>query len=395
MQPLGGFTIPNAGVGGGSPVPAAGVAGILAGSAQETFVFDRLEKSGRYLSDLTPYVRKSSGAVITHDSTAAVHRSLRVRVAGNAPLNTLTDIIRVHYRLLYAPPNGDGGWLDWTVGTFMCVPGTRTVTAHGNELDLNCPDLTQLLTESGFTAPFGLPAGTPLVTAITSIVAGYGGSWPFTFSILDTAARQLVQPIAWEAGVSRLSACNDVLRAYNYVDLWQDEKGVLNSGPIPDYSSAQAAFTFDQTLAIRSYVVEPMVERADPTPGANTFVVIGEDPRRAAFSQVYVNKDPSSPTSTVSLGRPRTKVIRDSSIQTPADAYNRGRVEAAKAARVYAPFTVPTRTWAFSQNLDVYRLVYSSPDDGVVNNLYLEQKWTLTAGDNSRTDHELVRVYPA
>lgn len=383
MQPLGRTSTA------GTVYSATQVSGYLtAGNATERWVFDRLSAAGVYLSDLTPYVDLGKPPVIAHDAAAATHRTLRLQVRGDAPLNYLQDLIRVHYQLL-AP---DGGWLDFPLGTFVTTPPDKQISQAVTWGQLHLSDLSQLLIDASFSYSFAVKAGTNYISAINQVVQSYGGPTPIVVRMLDPG---LTVPAAltWDAGVTRLKAVTDLLAGINYNAPWFDELGFLRSEPVPDYNVVAASFTFDSTQGA-SILKDSAQSRVDLTRSFNQVSVLVEDPRRNRFYVTYSNTDPASAISLVNW-HPKTKLIRDSRLVDATRAQARAKAEIQNAARIYAPITFRSFPWPASQNLDVYGITFATAGEALSANRYLETRWTMTCATGADTLHEVTQIVVA
>lgn len=363
---------------------------LLGTSLQMRWIFDLLSSGGNYKADLTPLVDSHQPATIDHDSEKAVKRSLNIWLWKPAPslANMAQDLIRVRYQLMMP----DGGWVGWRLGEYQCVPPIKTISESASNWKLTAPDLSQLLVDAAFTNSFSVQAGLSCPAAVSAIVSSYGGRVKLRVIIPDNGA-VLTGSMSWDAGTSRLAAVNDVLTAFSYKPAWMDGPA-LKSRPFVDYASVTPAYTFDTTQGVTA-ALSPIVETPDWSHAFNQFRVIGSDPRKTPPQPVtgwYENDSPLSPTSTIST-RPRmAPVINDSKIVDSRAANARARAEAQKAARVYATLSLPFLPWPFGEDLDVYGLVISTPDEGVVARKYLNTNWLHPCAANQATTMSLQRV---
>lgn len=396
------------------------VAMMVSPTVVETWLVDLLDRNGNYKSDLTPFVdaasprtnsasskgnpaatisgsRGSSQVMtISHDTTKAVHRAITLRMLGNVIIDPLQDMLRVHYRLL-AP---DGGWLEWTIGTFLMLIPDREINAGFTFLQVKGADLTQLLVDAAVATTWSVSAGQSYLNAITNVIDSYGGSYHFNIQIPDPYV-QVPATLSWDAGTSRLKIVNDLLEAINYHDLWCDENGTLRSDPIPLYAQVTPSYTFDTAGA--SLLGYPVLQQINLNEAYNQFLVVGSDPRVALFrgqplfhyktffNYLYENTDPSSPISTVNW-HPKLKKIDDHSIPNDAVAAQRAKIEAQKSAFVYSTVTFNTFPWPVSQNLDIYGFAIDTPDEGLRTGKYLEIGWSMACATGASTAHQVALV---
>jgi hypothetical protein len=369
----------------GTSYSGVAVAALLSGpNLQQRWVFDRIQSNGQ-LSDLTRYVDTSTVPEITYDSEAAVKRSIRMQLRGDAPLLSLSDLIRVHHQVLAA----DGGWLDWPLGTFVLVPPERVITPTYTQRLIEALDMTQLLVDAEFLESYGVSAGASYIQSAVAIGQLYGGQIPLQFSIPDNL-KTLPQSLGWQAGQTRLSAMNQLFLNNGYVSLWSDAMGVLRTGPLPDYTLTLPSYTFDQ-LHNAGIVISPLGDRPDPARMYNIVVVKGEDERRVPFSFSWVNPSPLAEASALRW-RPKVKIISGSDIADASVAQQVAQSEGQASARVYSVLEVNTFPWSVSEDRDLFRLIYNSVDDGLQVNDYVEIKWVHRCAVGAPTTHFFERV---
>jgi hypothetical protein len=376
------------GAGGGTAYTADQVVAILTGVVlTERWKFERLAADGT-IGDL--FVQP--GAEVQHDTTRAVKRSLKFTVRGDVALTPFSDLVRVRYQA-YAP---DGGWLDFVLGIFTVVPPSKAIQPAATWRTYDAYDLTQLLVDGNLTAALGLAAGAPYLSSIQSVVGDYGGGTPLPVSIdLGSAASpNLVAPLGWDAGTTRLTVVNDLLGGINCFPAWIDETGTLRSRTIPDWNLITPSFTFDATVQ-GSIVHVSGTETIDITKAYNQVLVISDDPRRPPpLSVLYTNTRPDSPIS-VPNWHPKLTTVRDSTIPDIAVCLAVAMTKAQEAARIFSRLTVNTTAWPVSQDNDVYGLIYQTADEPLNAFNYLETRWTHRCKAGALTEHELVRLVAA
>lgn len=261
----------------GTSYTAAQVQQILLGGAQESWRFDRLDASGKWLADITRYVDfVDNPAQVENDTTRSVMRTLSMSVQGNTPFNPLHDLIRPWYQVT-AP---DGGLLRWPLGLFTLLPITRTIDPGYTWQALTGADLTQLLADSAFQQSYSVSSGTNYLTAISTVIAQYTGATKIQVAIPDPG-KALPSDLTWDAGTSYLQVIQDLLTAVNYYQPWCDEWGVLRSSPIPDYSTINPGYVFDTTKGA-SLVLNQITEDPDWSSIYNQFLVKVENTSTAS-----------------------------------------------------------------------------------------------------------------
>lgn len=372
----------------GGPYSGAQVmAAMTAPVVTEQWKYDLLSAQGQYIADLSPYVNRDTAPEVTHDTTQNVHRGFSALIRGDAPLGTLSQLIRVHYQLSMP----DGGVADFVLGTFTLTPSQDTIAPTGTWRQVTAPDLGQLLVDGGFTSSYGVPAGAGYIAAIRGIVNSLGAGTTINVLIPDLG-QTLPAPLSWDLGATRLKAVNDLLKAINYFPAWFDEMGTMRSAPIPDWRTVSPSVVFDSTQ--QSFVWEQFVRQPDIYSIYNIFVVKCEDSRRNAFYGQYENKDPASPISTKNW-HPKVQTWTDSSIADPATANAAARTAAQASARALYPTHLSTFAWPASQDNDVVQLVLQSKDEPLTDYNYVQTYWLHRCGPGLGTDHILERITAA
>ncbi len=393
MQPLAGISEPRGAIGGGTAYDAVQVQALLTASdVVEDWAVDLLDLNLRPKANLSPQVSRGGGADIAHDSTAAVKRTLKLPVISGTALSIPllpSDLIRVWYKL--AAP--DGGWLRWPIGTFMqSAPAAVTSTPAGSWLAITASELLKITAETTFETSYATSAGQTYMSAIQGILklAGSLLARPGMCNIPDSG-RTMSAPIGWDAGTSLLTAINDLLIAVGYMTAYTDAYGVVTSRPLPDFSLTPPVFTFDTTTG-HAVVVGQILRQPDDGKVINACKVVGEDARSQPVSEQYVNMSADSPISVLRLGRTKLLLIKDSKIADAGSALARAHYEVALAAANYAPITLNTFAWPFSENLDTFQLIYQTPDEGLVKLLVVEEKWSHHVGAGGYSAHTLNAV---
>jgi hypothetical protein len=371
------------------------LATLTKGVAKERWIWDQLDQTGLIVGDLTPFVEiDQAPPTITYDSTQAVKRNLTMQLSGNVPLYkngilSLNSQVRGHYQIRMP----DKGYIDFVIGTFVVLPAGGTITTARTTHNLVAADYGQLLLDYNFDVATSISGGISAIAAVGALLAIPGTLTPITMVIPDIG-RQLVLPITWDAGTSRLKAINDVLVAVNYFPAWFDEMGVLRSAPIPDWNTVDPVVVFDGTRS-GSILQVPISLTADWSSVGNIQTVQVEDSRRPAFSVTYVNDNPLSPVSTVNFHRKSLPPHKDSNIPDKITAGLVAKALTQAAARIYQTWTPDTFAWPVSQDQDVIEVVYTDPDDGERRIDFLELGWSMVCKAGQKTNHTLSQLVPA
>lgn len=362
---------------------------IVAPVRSEQWRFDRLANTGIYLSDLTPFVDMASSVPqVDHDTTKDVKRTLQVTIRSDAPLSNLSDWIRVVYLL----PMLDGGIVGFSQGVFTFQPNEDDIFTGITWRQLQMADPGQLLVDGTFLATYSVAAGTSYDQAIQALVASIKSPSPLTTNIFPPTGKTLPAALSWDIGVSRLKAINDLLQAVNYYSAWWDDF-TLRSSPIPDFNSVTSTATMDCTQT-GSPIRTPNRRKPDMTKVFNQALVKVEDPRRTPpVFGFYQNTDPGSP---ISVPNWHAKAITDtnSKLADKATAAARAMALVQEAARMYQPVETDTVAWPISQDHDIYKIIFSTPLEGLQVNNYVETRWTMNCAVGGLTTHEMQQITP-
>jgi hypothetical protein len=344
----------------------------------ESVAFERIH-AGASLGEFTSSVREQ-GAVVAHDTTRTVCRTLQATVRQDAGLDWYNDWVRVWRR--YGA--SDGGWIDVLLGTFVPVAPGRTVDDSATWRTLVMGDVTQIFNDTNLTQSLTIAAGAGYLASAIGL-AQQVAPGPY---IAQPDARVLPASLSWPAGTSVLTVINALLKAIGYQSLWADEAAVLRFAPLFDFASQPPAYLFDLTQPSTSQALHPFNETRDTTQAFNACQYLGQDPRQAVVSGYYENVNPLSEVSTVNF-RKKLVVITNSAVADVASATVLAKNAVQQASRAYRPEVIETVDWPFSQHLDVYAVAWNNPDDGLQIANHLETAWTMKLEPGGATQHSL------
>jgi hypothetical protein len=192
-------------------------------------------------------------------------------------------------------PPGSYGPTD-TVGTFAC------------------DDLTRVLADYAYTDSSSSTAG----TTYTGQVGGVATNGGISRHNIPGAADTLPVAQTWPIGTTRLQKANVLLDQLGWYHLGMDLDGKISTPGAPqDLASKEPYRALTDTDIMSLLDVTPAGQ-----PIANVVLVINDNAAAAPLSSVARNDDPSSPTSTVSIGRSimRTVKVSGSTTQAALDA---------------------------------------------------------------------------
>lgn len=173
-------------------------------------------------------------------------------------------------------------------------------------------DLTSLLATSAYTAVDTVPSGTSVVTELGDTLAEAG----ITRTMFPASTRTFRKHWTFPAGTTRLDKCNRILQHIGWYEVFMGLDGRVGSTGTyiaPGQQQPVARWTEDVLL-------EAPREQPSDEILANVVIVVRDDPSEAALVAVARNDDPTSPTSTVSLGREIVRVERQSDLHSQQDA---------------------------------------------------------------------------
>lgn len=169
-------------------------------------------------------------------------------------------------------------------------------------------DLTWLLEETAPQYTYTIPAGTKYVDAARSIIASVG----LRHAIPDDTRTVGSTRWAFPPGSTKLFILNSILQAIGYYNAWTTRDGFVTSMPYRDLLSANLFRTYtigqDSTL-----LGAPVFDQNDETI-RNIVIVVKDNPSGPPLKSFRVNKSVKSRTSTVNLGRERSRTVYDSQL---------------------------------------------------------------------------------
>lgn len=187
-------------------------------------------------------------------------------------------------------------------------PSERTVERH--DAAFQCEDLTRLLAQSAYTEVDNVASGTNVLAEVAATLDEVSCSWRLLPSNAATTTSARTFPI----GTSRLEKINTLLGSIGWYALHPRVDGRLTSKQYASSSKRQPVATITD-----ADVLEPIQIQINDQSLANVVVVIKDDPAAAPLTAYRENTDPSSPTSTVSLGFKFARVERVADLQTQAE----------------------------------------------------------------------------
>lgn len=251
----------------------------------------RVDRDNRRLEDLTDAL--IAWAVEWQGSRgAAAQMTAEVILRDANRLHPLRDCVAPWLRLAY-----DDGRPTVTMQLGLYVVSLPEET-HGpgqSEARYEGRDLTWLLANSVLTRTHNVKAGTRLDAALGRLTRD-AGLRRFRYR---TGTRTIGRDRSFPPGTTRLEAINDLATGTGHYAVAADRDGTLYTTAYRALADVEpwATFTADDPVGL----VEVTPDSADRV--ANVVVVKKEHPTEAPIVAIRRNDDPTSPTSTVTLGR--------------------------------------------------------------------------------------------
>jgi hypothetical protein len=213
------------------------------------------------------------------------------------------------------------------------APGTKTKEDAASTFDGS--DMTIVASDDAMTDTTNVAAGTNVVTAVLSLLTSAG----ITRTNIPSTSRTVSVDTSFPIGTSKLAAANQLLMNIGWYELGMDLDGrVSTPGATRDLSIMHpySTLTVDDLLS-------PVEEQPTVTSIANVVIVKSDDSTVAPIKSVARNDDPSSPTSTVAIGRKivQTFTLSGKVTQADLDAYAARQLQ---QGRSYYQ-TIKFKTW--------------------------------------------------
>lgn len=272
-------------------------------------------------------------------------------------------------------------YAEWAQGVFvLSTPKRKTQMGGKVYRDIDANDLLQVVKNDKFIGRYFVGAGVAYTSALSEIFNGGGvGSWPSILGIpvgtADIVTSSAVTPsvLEWELGTSKLTIINDLLAAIGYGSLWFNENGRPQCRPyvLPGDRAVEYTYADDQ-LSVMLPEVEQEIDLFD-TP--NVWIHAVSTPDVPPLLAVYINNDPTSPTSTVSRGQTivAEPVTEDEAVTQTILNLN-VMAEAANALSTFEEIDFNTGIMPFHSDSDALTIQYGSM---AINAKYIETSWKL------------------
>lgn len=252
----------------------------------------RAHRDNTWLENISRHI---SGGEIAVDLAQPTPMTLKAEVLTPGYLANFADCIAPVMTLTWVEPDTHETLKQTEqVGLYTVMPPTREWSAHGGSEQLDGRDVLWFLAAKITAKPYSVPTGQNLGEAIQSLCLQAG-----IRHAIQTTGNVMEKRRTWPPGTTHLAIANDLCKLTGFYPLFVDRTGrargarskrVYQMRPARHLSSADGV------------IVNTVSQRPDPDRICNEVTVIGNKPGETAYRAYRLNNDPSSPTSTVSLG---------------------------------------------------------------------------------------------
>ena len=293
------------------------------------------------------------------------------------------DFAAIKLQPVMAVQMADGGFYEWALGVFLPITPRPRYTGTGGHYELSCYDMTMMLRDDRLLSTLAIPAGTPYMEAITTLIMQAG----IKFIIADRTDAQLPQEIQFEIGTARLDAANTLLRAINYEPVWADERGYIQlRAQVGPYSRAVKHRYLDDEMSV---LAAEMGEDMDSYEVPNIIIGVVSRPEGAPLRAEWRNEDPGSALSIERRGR---KVVR---VDTLDDILDEAALDAYVRAEGYKTLARNGRVSFSTLNMPghgVRDMIYLANSRAGIGGRYMETGWTMELRAGGIMSHTAQRV---
>lgn len=340
--------------------------------------YRRVNLDGTFRDDVTQYFLKGA---IDANNDRDIFRQADFEIVKNSVINPLSDIIQPVITL-----HVDRATQAFPMGCFQLTQPEQThYPGQGESWKLKANDISVRLQEDGPTAVYRVASGTNYGTAIAAILAAAGLRYtlPPTAKTLPTD-KSYAPPLSW------LKVINDLCEGVNWYHIWVDATGLFTTAERPtDLSTAAVAVSY--LTNGQSIVIAPVTEKPDLTRLANKVIASSQNSGLAApLVSVAVNSSPSSPVSTIVLGRTITKWLTNDAAadQATLDAY--ALSELSQSAALYNLITLLTSFDPRRDAHEIYQVSVTNPDGStVILGNYYARNWRVALETGATMQHAI------
>lgn len=249
----------------------------------------------------------------------------RLGGSGSLSLDERGQVDWMNHRVRVSYDPGVAGVEAWPVATMLFTSPKMTQQDGVRSYEVGLLTKMQVVDQTGFDTEFSIPAGTPIIPTVESIIRSTGET---RISVTDSGA-VTTSPLRWDAGESKLTIINDLLTACGYWSLWCDGSGQYRVQPYIEPSARPVVRTF--TAGATAIHSASWTREQDHSSVPNKYMVRKDgDDETPGIVGVWTNTDPESPYSVPSRNgivvMPEVEVVTDIESQEAATALARRRL---------------------------------------------------------------------
>ncbi len=278
----------------------------------------------------------------------------------------------------------DGEWLEYPLGEFF--PSTPKRVSQNDKIyrDIELYDDSIILLDKKFESSYSITIGTSYDTAIRTLMNGAG----ITKQNIEQTGKNLEVTVVYNAGTSYMEAIKDLLIRINYVPLFVDSRGYFTSFEYKLPTSRAPVFSFADSEY--SVMYDGVEEELDYFRIPNRFIFVHTNAEKnTVLKSTVTNTDPTSPTSTVVVGRTIThyEEVSDIESQTVLNAY--AKKKSYELSQVFGSVTFATANIPNFEFQDVIELRNSALG---INDKFLVTKYSLDLRIGGQMKFEVQKV---
>lgn len=331
---------------------------VLEGSRTIGFEYELTDKDGKGL-----------GAVSVSSGTIDFNSQTEIMGFGSFAIKDISDInyiderIRPYFKVLLP----DGTYARYPLGVYLIESPTRQTDGKRVYRNVSAYDKSVILKEDKFITRHHIPKG----LAYTSAIAVILGSAGMEATYIDVSDLQLPVDIEFEAGTSKLSAVNELLKAINYTPLHFDYSGRPTAQEYIPAEDRVPEYTYQ--TGETSIIYPEASESLDAFNVPNVITRYLESPERGVMTATYINEDARSLLSVQSRGRRicDVRAVNDIADQTTLNNYVK------RCALEQAIYQTVTFDSALMPHHDYQSCLSLKNDILGINGKYIEMSWRM------------------
>lgn len=273
------------------------------------------------------------------------------------------------------------------MGIYLIPSPSRSKTESGIIREIEAYDTTQILLEDKILDRYYIKKGTNYVKAITQLI----GSAYIHQSQITPAEYALKRDREFEAGASKLSIVNDLLKEINYTSIYADNNGNLKATKyiLPNLKEIDYIYKDEGDNPQQLKVINSTIDELDLFNVPNIFVVVASNAENQALRAVEKNTNPTSPLSIQSRKRNIVdyRTVSDIADQATLNAYAK-RI-AYEASNKYQKVQFST---IINPKHGYNNIVYIQDEKLGINDKFVETSWEIPLKLGATMTHNARRI---